>query len=488
MTAATTTPAASTGASSSPSARGSGFLANIARHWTIWREAWSADRAQPKRELKGGEREFLPAAIEIMEQPSSPLGHALMWSLCGFFAIAVGWSIVGHVDVVAVASGKVVPQGRTKVVQPLEMGVVRVIHVKDGDRVTAGQPLIDLDPTDALADHQRLEREFATRSLDVVRLDTLLDGGPTKHPFAPAPGVDPLMRESAKHLLDAQWLERTAKLLALDSEVERRRAELRGTETDVERFTAVLPLLRDRHDRMAGLASQGLMSKLRLSEVQQQVVEAEKALANTLEKQSQAEAGLRAAEQQRRQAEGEGESTWRRERAEAADKRAAAEQEILKARKRRALQQLTAPIDGTVTNLSTWTIGGIVKPGDTLMNIVPSSVTPEIEAMVLNKDAGFVLAGQRVSVKLDAFPFTRYGTVEGEVIDVSRDANKDEKLGLVYPVRVRLDVIDIGVDGKRVAIVPGMAVNAEIITGDRRVIDYVLSPVLRYRQESARER
>ena len=191
---------------------------------------------------------------------------------------------------------------------------------------------------------------------------------------------------------------------------------------------------------------------------------------------------------QRRQAENEGEGAWRRERAEAADKRAAAEQEILKARKRRDLQRLLSPIDGTVTNLAAWTVGGVVKPGDTLMNIVPLSATPEVEAMVLNKDVGFVRDGQKVTVKFDAFPFTRYGTVGGEVIDVSRDANKDDKQGLIYPVRVRLDAADIDVDGKKIAISPGMAASAEIITGDRRVIDYVLSPILRYRHESGRER
>src|SRR5262249_30554814 len=129
-----------------------GFLSGLARHLTIWREAWRADRARPKRKLDGAEREFLPAAIEIMEQPASPVGRALIWSLCAFFTIAVGWSIVGHIDIVAVAQGKVVPQGRTKVVQALEIGVVRAIHVQDGDRVSAGQPLIDLDPTDAAPD------------------------------------------------------------------------------------------------------------------------------------------------------------------------------------------------------------------------------------------------------------------------------------------------------------------------------------------------
>jgi hemolysin D len=465
-----------------------GFFANIARHLTIWREAWRVENGRPKRDLKGGERDFLPAAIEIMEHPASPVGRALIWSLCAFFTIAVAWAIVGKIDIVAVAQGKVVPQGRTKVVQPLEMGVVRAIHVQDGDHVKAGQPLIDLDPTDASADHERLDRERAARALDVARLDTLLGGGPVARPFAPAEGADPLLVESARRLLESQWQERKAKLATLDGEIERRKGELRVADTEVERFKATLPLLRDRSDSLAGLAAQGLTSRLRASEVQQQLIEAEKGLLAAVDKRLQADAALRSAEHQRQQTERESESTWRKERAEAIEKGAAAEQEILKARKRRDLQRLVSPIDGTITNLAAWTVGGVLKPGDTILSVVPLSATPEIEAMVLNKDVGFVRAGQRVTVKLDAFPFTRYGTVDGEVTNVSRDANADEKQGLIYPVRVRLDASTIDVDGKPVAIAPGMAVSAEIITGERRVIEYVLSPILRYRHDSARER
>ena len=465
-----------------------GLLSGLARHWTIWREAWRAENARPKRTLQAAEQEFLPAAIEILEKPASPVGRATLWSLCALFVIAVCWAIVGRIDIVAVANGKVVPQGRTKVVQPLELGVVRAVHVRDGDTVKAGQPLIDLDPTDAAADHDRLERERMARALDVARIDSLLGGGPAERPFTAPAEADPILLDAARRLLDAQWHERTARLATLDGEIERRRAELRVTQTEIERFNATLPLLRDRSDSLAGLAAQGFTSRLRASEVRQQLVEAEKGLAAALDKRHQADAALRSAEQQRRQTERESESAWRKERAEAIEKGAAAEQEILKARKRRDLQRLLAPIDGTVTNLAAWTVGGVVKPGDTLLNVVPLSAAPEIEAMVLNKDAGFVLAGQRVSVKLEAFPFTRYGTVDGEVIDISRDANKDDRLGLVYPARVRLAADEIDIDGKRVAITPGMAVSAEIITGDRRVIDFLLSPILRYRHESARER
>lgn len=345
-----------------------------------------------------------------------------------------------------------------------------------------------IDPTDATADHDRMERERVARSLDIARLDSLLGGGPLDRPFASPVGVDPLLLEAAHRLLESQWHERTAKLAALDGEIERRRADLRVAEHDIDRFKAILPLLRDRSDSLAGLATRGFTSRIHASEVQQQLVEAEKGLLGAVDKRRQAEAAVRAGEQQRQQAERESESGWRKERAETIEKRAAAEQEILKARKRRDLQRLAAPIDGTVTNLAAWTVGGVVKPGDTILNIVPLSATPEIEAQVLNKDIGFVLAGQKVSVKFDAFPFTRYGTVPGEVVDVSRDANKDDKLGLIYPVQIRLDTADIWVDRKKVSIAPGMAVNAEIITGDRRVIEYVLSPVLRYRDEAGRER
>jgi len=466
----------------------SAFLSGLTRHWAIWREAWKADNGRVERDLREAEREFLPAAIEIMERPVSPLGRSMIWSLCILFAIAVGWSIVGRIDIVAVADGKVVPQGRTKVVQPLEIGVVRTIYVVDGDKVTAGQRLIDLDPTEASADHDRLDHERQARALDVARLNSLLAGGPLAAPLQPPTDADPILVEAAQRLLESQWHERTAKLAALDSEIERRSSDLRVAATEIDRLNAILPLLRDRSDSLAGLAQKGFTSRIHASEVQQQLVEAEKNLLSAIDKRLEAAAAVGSAQQQRIQGERESESAWRKERADAADKASVAEQEILKARKRRDLQKLASPIDGTVTNLATWTVGGVVKPGDTLMNIVPLSATPEIEAQVLNKDAGFVLAGQKVTVKLEAFPFTRYGTVQGEVIDVSRDANKDDKLGLIYPVRVRLDVAYIEIDGKRVAITPGMAVSAEIITGNRRVIEYVLSPVLRYRSEAGRER
>ncbi len=152
------------------------------------------------------------------------------------------------------------------------------------------------------------------------------------------------------------------------------------------------------------------------------------------------------------------------------------------------LTQVTAPIDGTVQQLSVHTVGGVVTPAQVLMLIVPQQQTIEVEAMLENKDIGFVHPGLAVEIKLEAFPFTRYGTIPGTIAHLSHDAVTDDKRGLSYLAKVQLQQNTISVDGRNEAIVPGMSAIAEIKTGQRSVIEYLLSPVLQYKRESLRER
>jgi hemolysin D len=163
-------------------------------------------------------------------------------------------------------------------------------------------------------------------------------------------------------------------------------------------------------------------------------------------------------------------------------------QEHVKTEQVATQQVLTAPVDGEVQQLAVHTIGGVIKPGDPLMVIVPVGQSLEVEALVLNKDIGFVRDGQPATIKIDSFPFTRYGVINGEVTSVSDDAMQDERLGLVYAAHVRLAKADMNIDGKIVQLSPGMAVSVEVMTGKRRVMDFVLSPVMQHVQESGRER
>ena len=166
----------------------------------------------------------------------------------------------------------------------------------------------------------------------------------------------------------------------------------------------------------------------------------------------------------------------------------ALEQELTKAQQRNNLQSLTAPISGTVQELQIHTVGGVVTPAQELMKIVPFEAQLEAEIMLQNKDIGFVEEGQHVAVKLDAFPFTKYGMLDGEVINVSHDAIQDPDLGLIFAARIAVEQNHMTVRGKQIPLTPGMSLSGEIKTGDRRIIEYFLSPILKYQAEIIRER
>jgi hemolysin D len=162
--------------------------------------------------------------------------------------------------------------------------------------------------------------------------------------------------------------------------------------------------------------------------------------------------------------------------------------QVAKTQQRNTLMQLRAPVDGSVQQLAVHTVGGVVTPAQPLLAVVPSEESLEVEATVLNKDIGFVHAGQPVTVKVESFPYTRYGYLEGIVESISHDAAQDEKMGLIFPARIRLKHAHLNIDGVRVAMTPGMSLSVEIKTGKRRVIDYLISPLRTNVGEALREK
>ncbi|PPU94417.1 HlyD family type I secretion periplasmic adaptor subunit, partial [Xanthomonas hyacinthi] len=172
---------------------------------------------------------------------------------------------------------------------------------------------------------------------------------------------------------------------------------------------------------------------------------------------------------------------------EAEQKIAQGTPELAKAGQRDRLMTLRAPVDGTVQQLAVHTVGGVVTPAQQLLAVVPQEAL-EVEATVLNKDIGFVRPGQPVTVKIESFPYTRYGYLTGKVVSVSHDAAQDENQGLVFPARIRLDGSTLAIDGVVVSMSAGMTLSAEIKTGKRRVIDYLLSPLKQHGGEALRER
>jgi hemolysin D len=454
------------------------------------------------------EYDFLPAALEITEKPASPAGRAIAATIILFFCLALGWSFWGEVDIVATAPGKIIPSGRTKTIQPLEIGVVRAIRVQDGQAVRTGDVLIELDPTVSTAEREHLSSDLIASQLDIARLRAALaDRGDPAAEFQPPAGASAAQINLQRQFLLNQNAEQQAKLAALDRQRAQREAERATVAAAIGKLEATIPLMRQRVEVRKYLNDREFGSKLTYLEALQDLTEHEQELVVQKSKYREAEAALAAIIATRAQTEAEYRRTLFGELAIAEQKAAGLTQDLIKAEQRSHLQVLTSPVDGVVQQLQVTTIGGVVTPAQQLMVVVPEDNRLEVEAMVQNQDIGFVAAGQPAEIKIDTFNFTKYGLLHGTVITVSQDAiSRDKPLGdkdkplanagnsqpigqeLVYAARISLDRTQMQVEDKLVNLGPGMAVMVEIKTGRRRLIDYILSPLLRYRQESLRER
>lgn len=400
----------------------SAFFSGIKRHMDVWRISW----AEAKREKTGSrprreELEFLPAVVELQETPASPVGRTVVYVIISLFTVGVLWATFGKIDIIAVAQGKIVPGDRSKIIQPLESGVVKKIYVRDGSRVKQGQPLIEIDTT-AGADRERYANEHLAALTEIARLRALLSD---KNDFQAPRGADPAFVRIQRNRLRDQL------------------AEFRA--------------LREQADAYKQMLAKEYVSQMQYLEIEQK----------------------RAGKAQE----------YAAELAEVETRAHSLSKELAKAKTRASQQYLTAPVDGVVQQLAVHTVGGVVTPAQQLMVIAPNEDRLEVEAWVENKDIGFVSEAQEAEVKVESFPFTRYGTLPGRVVSLSKDAVPLEKLGFFYGARVSLEQATIQVDnGKEVPLTPGMNVSVEIKTGKRRLIEYFLSPLVRAFNDSVRER
>ncbi len=469
------------------------FLADrfpaMAKHLAVFKSSWADQTERQQNEKPQSDHEFLPAALEIMEKPASPGMRKLLLVLCSLFAIALLWSFIGKVDVVATASGKVAPSSSSKVIQPMEIGSIRAIHVKNGQRVKKGQLLVELDPTMTSADEALSSQTLL--SADIIRardtaLYNYLSGRSTR--FIAPSGTSAEVAATQQRYINTSIAEYEAEKASLIQQRAERSAELAGAQAEITKLQQTLPLLDKQLAARKELADKGYFSRLKLLEFEQlrvehiQNIEVQEAGADR----ARAAIGNLDAQIARLRASfGRGAVA---EQAEAQDRSAMAAEELKKSARRQEFQKIRSPVDGTVQQLTLTTVGGVVQPAEPIMVIVPDEADVIVNAQILNKDIGFIHEGQPVRVKLEAYNFTDYGLIKGVVDNISRDAIQDEKLGLVYAARIRLKQHHIVVNGTAQPIGPGLQVQAEIKTGERRIIDYLLSPIAKTLDEAGRER
>jgi hemolysin D len=434
----------------------------LARYGAVFSFYW-----QDRKSLGGGlfnqhEAEFLPAALSLQEKPVSPVARLSGRILVVLVFVVLLWSILGKIDIVVNGVGKIVVSGRTKTLASVDVASVRALHVREGQAVKAGDVLIELDTSAFDAERDKATGDATVAALLAARSRALIAAVDTLQPpqLPRIEGVPDSQWQAARLHLDGQYRDFRAKLARLDGEI--------------RRYSQALPLATQRARDYRELSEKRDVSVHAYLEKEQARIDLEGQLAEAT---NQRAALIAQTKKEAHDALTEGDKIAN-----------ASRQDALRADSHSRLLKLAAPVDGTVQQLTVHTVGGVVPAAQPIMLVVPQEDTVEVEAFLENKDIGFVREAQRAAVKIDAFEYTKYGTVPGRVSHVSHDAIQDEKKGLIYSVKVILDQSSLLVDGKEALLTPGMSVNVEIKTGERRIIEYVLSPLLQHQRESLRER
>ncbi len=464
------------------------------------------------------DREFLPAALEILEQPPSPIRMSLIWVFAVFTIAALLWAWFGRIDIHAIAQGRIQPTGRTKVVQPAEGGKVVAIFVGNGSKVKAGDVLVELDSTDSSVDRDIVTSERHSALAEIARRRQALAIVASEELSPRAINFDKeipeLARKREEAMLRADITFLAAAKFSLESQIDERRAQQQRFHASVTERDKLVTLLAERVAMRQLLVDRQSGARAAVIDAMQQQQTEAATLASEIGQITELERAITSLRS--RIAEGAAQFIMdQTQKLSEAEKRAdKASQDLIKAQSKDNRTRLYAPVDGTVGQLAVSTKGQIVTSGQALLTLVPSDGSLEIEALIQNKDVGFVREGQEVTIKVEAFPFTRFGTLTGSVIHVSQDAMDEREAGtladpigssrsstnssalnstprvqsLVFPTKISLTEFHIKTGDKSIPLTPGMAVTVEVKTGERRVIDYILSPLREVASEAARER
>jgi hemolysin D len=481
-----------------------------------------------KPEMSARDREFLPAAMEILETPPAPMPVALMLTLCGFIALALIWSFIGRLDIHAVALGKIETSSRSKVIQPLDSGKVARINVENGSKVKAGQVLVEFDAAEAAADEKAASEGLEANRAEMVRRlvaidvargipDNVTTGMPdVSLNLSPDVGWRASISSSLKNRETAVL---SADLSHLGESLQNIGKQMAQKEATRERLHLSIgfqnKLIKTLYERV-GVREESIKlsvgTKINLFDAREALEKSQSALASDRGQLLEAQAALEELSSQKRKTISQFIADNQGKLSEAARKGDEAEQQVNKARAKLGRTSLTAPIDGTVQQLALTTQGQVVTTGQQLMVLIPDGDKLQVEIFVSNLDIGFVKLGQEAAIKVDAFPFTRFGTLNGKVIKIAKDAIDEQDArrsqanstaltnaggagggagqpqNFVFPVTLELLETAMKIDNVVIPLTPGMTVAAEIKTDSRSVISYLMSPIAKVTSEAMRER
>lgn len=439
----------------------------------------------------------MPRSVQDIERdPPSHLMRATLYLVCALVGLLLAGSALGHLDIVATAPGRLVPQSFVKIVQPADAGVVQEILVREGQRVQAGQVLMRMDARLAQADAASVQGELELRALQLRRIAAELSG----YAF-PAQAGDPpvLYAQVQAQFLARRRAQRDA--VSQEQEVQRKAMhELAAAREALRKLEQSVPVMQEQVRRFEALGQEGFFPAMQVEDKRREAQERAQDMKAQESTVQSLEAAVAQSAHRVAQLDSVYRSTLETERVDVQAHWNRLQQESVKQQHKTGWLELRAPQAGVVKDLATHTPGTVVSPGTILLTLVPEDEVLLAEVLVRNEDVGFVQPGQATRIKLVAYPFQKYGLVDGEVIHLGADA-QDPASGARsvaadpaapgsagYKALVSLRRQSLERNGQALRLLPGMQVVAEIHQGRRTVLEYLLSPVLQAVHDSARER
>lgn len=418
-----------------------------------------------------------------------PTHRLFLWSLAATLAASIAWMCLAQLDIVATAQGKLVPSGFARIAQPVESGAIKAVLVRDGQTVAAGQPLVEMDGVSASEDTRHTRVLVERLALRVARLDAAL----ADKPFAASSGTPELRAAAeAEHTLQQQAL--ASALAEAAAARERAAAEERAAQERLTRATRLQPLVSRQSAMQRELQAQGFVSESAATDKLKELVDVEQELATQRQASQAARVAVQQAERSRERLLAEHQRQLAGERAQAQTELTAAEAELAKSSHRMQAAVLRAPVAGTVNGLAALQVGQVVPAGATLMSIVPAQDRLQFDGWLRNEDAAYVAPGMPARVKVAAYPFQKYGWLDGEVHWIGVDSETPESMRnaqgepLFYRVRVVLQAQALTRDGQPYPLKTGSQAVADVQLGRRTLFEYLTSPLRKVLLEAARER
>lgn len=489
----------------------------IRRVMDAWQRRLKRPGAQEKPLLqkRRDDQEFLPAALEILERPAAPLGVLMISFIALVVVVALLWSWFGKTDIVAIGSGKIQPSGKVKTVQVAEVGRLKEIFAFNGQKVRAGDPVAEVEPYDAAADQDAMAANVFAGRTEIIRrnhaLDALRKASLVVRPIAWPSDIPSEYARLQDRILADELGAVLAQLGTIEAQKLQKQAEIGKVKAVLASQLQLLQILEERVQMRSDLVALADVSR-------SQLIDAQEALAQQKTSYAGQQGGLLELERALAVLDSEAQKIRQGFMAENAAKVAEAEKmlkegsaRLTKANLRLEKTVLRSPVDGVVHASTLTSVGQVLTPGQEVMRIVPNVKQLEMEVYLPNKDIGFIEIGQAAAIKVESFPFTRYGVLPARITHIGKDAipeadakqmeadgaralTKVEIAGaqrvqsLVYPVTLLADASAMNINGRAVELLPGMSVTAEIKTGQRRVLEYLFTPLLEVTNRSMRER